>query len=248
MQREFPVIAAMPDGRGAVTIFNQCDPPVACSLVRGNHADGFNGNAFHLNGATLELRHTQLSGNGDGGRSLILASNVSELLLESSLVVGNDSGGSDLIRLVSGNFFVLRASTVTDNTSGPVLRSFTTTGDNYIDFLASIVWQPGSRVYWPDVADILVSDCLNAHDAADLPAATHDPGFIDAVAGDYRLRGDSANVDACADPFGAPAVDLFGTARPFGLDHVAGPGPADRGALELGDALFEHDFEPPIKL
>lgn len=248
MQRQLPDIAALPDGRGAVTLFNQCDPPVACSLVRGNRADGFNGNAFHVNGAALELRHTQLSGNGAGGRSLILASNVSDVVLESSLLTGNDSGGSDLIRLVSGNSFVLRASTIAGNLSGPILRSFTTTGDNYIDVLASILWQPGSRVYWPDVADILVTDCLNAHDAADLPAATHDPGFIDAAAGDFRLLGDSANVDACADPFGAPAVDLFGIARPFGLDHIAGPGPADRGALELGDLLFEHDFEPPIDL
>jgi hypothetical protein len=244
MQREFPAVLPLPEGRGAIPVAGPCDPPVACSLVRGNQADGFNGNAFHLNGATLELRHTQLSDNGAGGRSLILASNVSDVLLESSLVTGNDSGGSDLFRLIDGSEFDLRASTITDNTSGTILRSFTPGGDNYIDVVASIIWQPGTRVYWPDVADTTTTACLNAHDAADLPAALHVPGFIDAAAGDFRLRGDSANVDACVDPFGVPAVDLFGTARPFELDHLAGPGPADRGALELGDAIFEHDFEP----
>ncbi len=243
MQREFPSVLPVPENRGGIPVASLCDPPVACSRVTGNRADAFNGNAFHLNGATLELRHTQLSGNGAGGRSLILASNVAGVLLESSLVTGNDSGGSDLFRLIDGSEFDLRASTITDNTSGTILRSFTPGGDNYIDVVASIVWQPGTRVYWPDVADTTTTSCLNAHDDADLPATLHVPGFVDAAAGDYRLRGDSANVDACADPFLAPAVDLFGAARPFELDHRPGPGPADRGALELGDGIFAHDFE-----
>jgi hypothetical protein len=243
MQRAFPVPPPMPEDRGVITLSTLCDPPVACSLVRGNRADGFNGNAFFLNGATLALRHTQLSGNGAGGRSLILASNGSEVLLESTLVAGNDSGGSDLIRLIDGNAFQLLGATVTDNGTGTVLRSFTGGGDNHIDVRASIIWQPGSRVYWPDAGDISTTACLNAHEPVDLPAAIHVPGFIDAAAGDYRLRGNSANVDACDDPFAEPAVDLFGTARPFELDHVTGPGPADRGALELGDGLFEDDFE-----
>src|SRR5690606_1144034 len=91
--------------------------------------------------------------------------------------------------------------------------------------------------------DTVSSVCMNAHEAESIDAVVHEPGFVDAEAGDYRLPAGSPNIDACGDPLTGPAPDLLGRARPVDLAPDAGEGDFDRGAWELPDRIFADGFE-----
>ena len=88
---------------------------------------------------------------------------------------------------------------------------------------------------------------MNAHAGAGIDdAVTDDPAFVDPDNGDFRLRADSPNVDACADVAalgqGAIHVDIGGTVRPIALGNPVTP--FDRGAHELRDIIFADGFDP----
>ncbi|HKE46898.1 MAG TPA: hypothetical protein VKB52_02450, partial [Rhodanobacteraceae bacterium] len=82
---------------------------------------------------------------------------------------------------------------------------------------------------------------------ASVPGDLVDPGFVDAAAGNYRLRGDSGSIDQCTllvrAPDGGHDVDPDGNARPVDLAVPDVDGPYDRGAFELPDRIFADDFE-----
>lgn len=112
--------------------------------------------------------------------------------------------------------------------------------DTRLGIVDSIVWDaPAVAISGSGTVFSLDND---SHDPATLPGANVDPGFVDAANFDYHLRGDSANVDAYAVNPDTPDTDIDGNPRPYDLfaDHG---GPYDRGAYELGDAIFADGFE-----
>jgi hypothetical protein len=89
---------------------------------------------------------------------------------------------------------------------------------------------------------------MNVHAGAGIDGVTTDPGFVDAAHGDFRLRTDSPNVDACTDTAavsgtGETHVDVAGHPRP--QSPMGSPTPFDRGAHELADLIFADGFDPP---
>lgn len=227
-------------------VSTRCGLAVECNLVQANRAEEYTGGAFYVSDAALTLRHTVLEDNySANGSTLLLVGSVSRI--ENSLIRGNDggSGGSGaLVRVLEGSSLVLNSSTVADNVGGSTLiELFSDTDPNNLHLRNSIIWQPGTNVLAAAPADTVASECVNAHENASIDALVHEPGFVDASAGDHRLRAASPNIDACADPFTETVPDLIGRARPVDLGADHGDGDFDRGAYELGDLIFADGFD-----
>lgn len=226
-----------------------CEPGQPCSRIAGNQvtaAGTGGGSALELLAASASLSQTVVSGNlADGSADAVFAlTGTSILRIEHSLL--HDNLGGALLTLDGANALAsVNASTVAGNLlDGPVVRfTSNTNGTAAANLGHSILWQPGDPMVMQGGAggNTVNATCLNAHDDAAFPAALHDPGFVDAAAGDYRLHATSANVDACADLAPGGSLDLVGSPRPIALG--AGPLHFDRGALEVTDTLFEFDFE-----
>jgi len=235
------------DSRGQALLAYTCYEPIECNTVRFNRAETQTGGAFHTTSSLLALGNTAITDNysGQGSTLQLIATNSR---IENSLLARNDNGTGELVRLAAGSNLGLNASTITDNTTGDaVFRTFPAEGANNLVLLNSIIWQPGSDVLDATQVDTSQSTCVNAHEAESIGAVTHEPGFVDASAGNYRLHATSSNIDACDDPFfGASAVDILGRARPADLGNVYANGIHDRGAFELPDRIFASDMgEPP---
>jgi hypothetical protein len=215
-------------------------------VVQANRAEENTGGAFYVSEAALTLRQTVLEDNfSNNGSTLLLVGSASRI--ENSLLRGNDGGGGGsgaLVRVIDGSSLVLNSSTVAGNAGGSTLiELFSDNGANNLHLRNSIIWQPGTSVLAATPADTVASVCVNAHENASIEALVHEPGFVDAPAGDYRLLAASPNIDACADPFAGPVADLLGRERPTDLGADHGDGDFDRGAYELGDFIFADGFE-----
>ena len=246
MERNSNLVAG-PGVDGVGVIVTACDLPVECSSVSFNRTDTLTGGAFYVTGAGLSLAQTALRGNDSGNGSVLLISTGSVARVQSSLIVGNDANQNDLVRVLDGSSLAITESTIAGNATGSVLlRLFSDNGANHVSLINSIVWEPGTTVLAATPADTVSSVCVNAHETESIIAVDHAPGFVDEAAGDYRILASSANIDACADPFGVPTVDLLGRLRPADLGGVAGTGIFDRGAYELPDLIFADGFELPF--
>lgn len=235
-------ISALQAARGGLQIFYTCTPTVECNHVRANVAETFTGGAFHVSEGSLALGHVHVVGNVSANGSVILLTD-SIARIEHSLLEGNDAQGGELARLIDGSNLALVASTIAGNTTGSTLfRAFSDGGANNLFLRAGIIWQPGTTVYERTPIDTLHGACMNAHEATSIDASMHDPGFVDAAAGNYRLHVLSPNVDACVDPYAAASVDVLGVPRPVDLGDRPGEGDFDRGAYELPDRLFASDM------
>lgn len=241
LRRADPVV---PDGAGGFNDDTLCQLAVPCNQVVGNATTTLSGGAFFLNGGSLALHQVLLAGNGCGNSGLLLL-NGGVTRVDNTLIVGNDCGGDDLVRLLAGAIASFNSVTLAGNATGPVVfRHFATTQGNTLNLFNAIVWQPGTTVVAPTGLDTIQASCLNAHENASVAALTHDPGFVDALGGDFRLHASSSNIDACADPFaGTPTRDLIGVLRAVDLGPAGGGGDFDRGAYELDDRIFANGFE-----
>jgi hypothetical protein len=195
-------------------------------------------------GAGLSLDQTALRGNYSENGSVLLVTGDSVVRVQNSLIAGNDSHNNDLVRVLDGSSLAINSSTIAGNATGPVLlRLFSDNGANNLALFNSIVWQPGTTVLVGTPVDTVNSVCVNAHETESIVAVDDAPGFVDEAAGDYRLLASSANIDACADPFGVTTVDLLGRIRPADVGGDEGAGIFDRGAYELPDEIFADGFD-----
>ena len=238
MQRLLPLVA----GGGGV-VATSCGLASACNVVSGNRAQTYTGGAFYVSQGSLALRQVLLEGNYSANGSVLLL-HEGIVRIENSLLRGNDAGGGALVRVLDDSSFVLNSSTIAGNATGASLfELFSEGGANDLHFGNSIIWQPDTTVVAATPVDTVTAACLNAHEQASIDALVHDPGFVDAAAGDYRLQAGSWNIDACADPFTGPVADLLGRERPSDLGPDHGDGDFDRGAYELGDRIFADGFD-----
>ncbi len=248
MKRNSNLLAARGAGEDGVgVIVTSCDAPVECSSVSFNRTDTLTGGAFFVAGAALSLDQTVLRGNYSANGSVLLVSAGSVARVQNSLIAENDAHQNDLVRVLDGSSLAMNESTIVGNATGSVLlRLFSDNGANHLALINSIVWEPGTTVLAATPVDTVSSVCVNAHETESIVAVDHAPGFVDEAAGDYRLLASSANIDACADPFGVPTVDILGRLRPADLGGDQGTGIFDRGAYELPDLIFADGFEVPF--
>ena len=229
---------------GVGVIVTSCDAPVECSSVSFNRTDELTGGAFYVSNAALALDQTVLRGNFAANGSVLLILGDSVARVQNSLIEGNDSNHNDLVRVLDGSSLALNSSTIVGNATGStLLHLFSDGGANNLALFNGIIWQPGTVVLEATPIDSVNSVCMNAHETGSIIAVDHDPGFVDAAAGDYRLLASSANIDACADPFSVTTVDLLGRLRPADLGEDNGDGDFDRGAYELPDLIFADGFD-----
>jgi len=119
----------------------------------------------------------------------------------------------------------------------------------------SIVWQPGRTIF--DAAGLggtLAATHVITHDTTGFPAnytiRSLDPRFVNAAAGDFRLRADSPALDS-APSGGSVYASLDGTAREVDLSQVPNyfGGVVDLGGYELAtypDTIFANGFEAEL--
>jgi hypothetical protein len=245
MRREGPLVQA-DDTDGGIIVATRCAQTIECSDVSFNRAEAFTGSAFYVQHSTLALQQTVVSDNFAHNGSVFLLFDHSIARVENSLVRGNDGNGGDLIRVLDGSVFTLNSSTLAGNTTGPwLINLFSDNGANTLTLRNSILWQPSTLVLSATAVDTVTSDCVNAHEHVSIDALDHDPGFMNAAGGDYRLLPSSPNIDACADPFALPTDDILGLVRPTDLAPDQGGGAFDRGAYELPDLIFADGFDLP---
>ncbi len=233
--------------KGGFVLSTGCSRPVECSTVSGNRAEANTGGAFYVAGASLTLLQTLVSANYSEGGSVLLVHDGSVVRIENSLIAANDANGFNLVRVIDGSSLAINSSTIAGNATGATLvRLFSDGGANNLFLGNSIVWQPDTTVLQDTLIDTVTSTCMNAHENLSIIAQTHDPGFVDAADGDYRLHAGSANIDACTDPFALQTVDILGRWRPTDLGPDHGSGDFDRGAYELPDRIFADGFDAAL--
>ncbi|HEY6940228.1 hypothetical protein [Dokdonella sp.] len=230
-----------------------CARDAVCSRIVDNTVDDVPtaaASALQVIDAVAVIAQTDVAGNASHtGQSLVRLDGHSGVRVVDSLVHDNDAGAGRLIVLYgSDNLFTLGASTVVGNaTLSPLVDVRESGGAAALHFDRSVVWQPGVLVQDTNAGETVSSTCMNVHAGAGIDGVTTDPGFVDAATGDFRLRADSTNVDACADTAaaagtGASHVDVAGHPRP--QSATGSPTPFDRGAHELVDLVFADGFDP----
>ncbi len=230
---------------GGPSLAFACLETVECNTLRGNRTEGTTSSAVHSLSGVLQLANTAITDNDAGvnnASTFTLSDTVTRI--ENSLLAGNVANG-ELFRILAGTNLAINASTIAGNTiDDDIIKTFSGVAANNVVLFNSIIWQPGNTVLADTDIDTSQSTCVNAHEDTSIGAVIHDPGFVDAAGGNYRLHASSSNIDACDDSFfGATVVDILGQSRPADLGDANGI--HDRGAYELPDRIFTSDMGKP---
>ena len=227
----------------------------ACRSVSSNRA-GSSGGAFWLdNNAALVLKGTRVTHNVARLGAAIHAEHSSAsaprstIDFENALFVRNTATIGQLFGLANTSFNLL-ATTIADNATGA--STINDLGGNTLAIRLSIVTAAvGTSVLTAPFGTTLSTRCVISNENASLSAnggnaTVTAPGFVDAAAGNYRLRADGNAVDACANiDLDLPYFDVSGNARPIDLPIVNLGGSWDIGAYEtqIFDQLFADGFD-----
>ena len=213
-----------------------------CSLFSANSAGGNGTLALVNGGASLSLQQTRIRDQNGGGAMLALAQAGTLGELGNVTVTGNSS--TSLFSVGNGSRLVARYATIVDNQfAGPAITLFDP-GAPAVTLQKSIFLVDGGQSHIENDPAVHVFSCLNTGAGGALGGDVHDPGFVDAAAGDYHLQPGSANIDRCAADVDDPAYDFDFTARLHDVPElIDDSGPFDRGAFEFKPALLSNGFE-----
>jgi hypothetical protein len=224
-------------------------PEFPCSALLSSRA-GIEGSvAIARANARLEIHESVIADDGTGPAVPAIVAVGSDTLLLANNILMHGMSGEGVV-LGDGAMGVVQFATFTDNAFSSDLRLGAGTTTLYVQY--SIFWDAPASVLVGGASGVNVSDyCNNVHENGSLPGVTDDPRFVDAAAQNYRLRGDSPDVDACAylktsqgiDGTFLLILDVDGGFRPIDLYPSNGDGPYDRGAHELQDPVFANGFE-----
>lgn len=209
------------------------------------------GGALRLRGSTFYLNRVRAEGNtADHGTFAHLSEDGGSLFAASSVFTANSSAAHPSIDwfLVSvGDFvrFEAYASTFVDNDvrAGMIwLDRFGGTRliGNVLQTTASEPFVIGSNGFQPGHCNVADRDIA----LVEPPLITDDFRFVDAAAGNFRLRRDSPARDVCSV---VPNADTDFDWRPRGIALAPGAAPFDAGAFETldGERLFADGFWRP---
>jgi hypothetical protein len=221
----------------------------ACSSISGNAVrDGSgiiagNSAAAFVAGSgspVLDLTQTRIAGNVSAG-AILRSSSAARVELASVLITGNTSNTALIENLATAELrmdFVTLAgnthvgATVTNNSSAAL----------GVDIWRSILMPAAGAalVVGTGSTSFLCNNIAGGAHGGD----SHAAGFVDAEAGNFRLRHNSQNLDRCAVDGTEPATDLGGRPRVVDDPNAANAGGiVDRGAYEGPEAVFSDSFE-----
>jgi len=222
-------------------------PQFPCSALISNRA-GIEGTvAFARADGRVDIRETVVT-QGDvpsAGPVCVVNGSGSFLLLNNVLMYGMSGEG---VRLDDGGNAQVLLSTFAGNDFSADFHLGSNVPSLFVG--SSIIWDAPAALVAAEGAASLNGACNHVHDP-NFPGETGDPGFVDPASDNYRLRASSLNVDACelegsslgVDGLFPLIIDVAGTFRPVDLAPMNGPGPYDRGAFELTDAIFADGFD-----
>jgi hypothetical protein len=224
-------------------------PEFPCSALLSSRG-GIEGSvAIARANARLEIHESVIADDGTGPAVPAIVAVGSDTLLLANNILMHGMAGEGIV-LGDGARGVVQFATFTDNAFSSDLRLGAGTTTLYVQY--SVFWDAPATVLVGGASGVNVSDyCNNVHENDSLPGVTDDPRFVDAAAQNYRLRGDSPDVDASAylkssqgiDGTFLLILDVDGGFRPIDLYPANGDGSYDRGAHELQDPVFANGFE-----
>jgi hypothetical protein len=229
---------------------NACAPGVdTCSSLSGNAVRNEAGvlageAAAALVGGTgapqLVLSQTRIAGNASGG-DILRAGDSARLELTSALIAGN-SAGSSIMRISQSAELRMDFVTIAGNAHPAALMNHSSSAALGVQIRRSILMPAAGAVLVVGTGStsFLCNNIAGGAHGGD----SHAAGFVDAEAGNFRLRHNSQNLDRCAVDGTEPATDLGG--RPRVVDDPNAPnagGIVDRGAYEGSESTFSDSFE-----
>jgi predicted outer membrane repeat protein len=234
----------------------QCPRGDRCSEISGNTAGNSGGAAIAMFGGLLTIRGSYIERNSAAtGSAITVQSGNAQADVHNSVIAENEGGSSVfMVRqpTAGGPDFrarlILSQSTITRNLDATRVIEVNDPGTVRVSH--SIVQEIAAMpVFQRPAAYIPETDCSMLHEIVSAGSvdphtfAFSLPGFVDAAAGNYRLRPNSEATDRCPTNAGNDAFDFEGDPRPFDGPMPNFPGTYDMGFDEYNDRIFVHGFE-----
>jgi predicted outer membrane repeat protein len=231
----------------------RCPHGEICARVSGNSAA--HGGALAVSGgALIELEGVDVFDNSALAASVATMSNApaepwSRMYIRNSFLHRN-TGSTHLIEITSSHAELqLLQATVSGDASVAAIAAL---GQGSSLLLGrTIVTAPATTaVVVAESSASIEVDCSLLHESVSLGAALDlqsvifdDPGFVDAAAGDFRLRSDAESTDRCDFDARYPSWDFQLEPRPQRAALPKAFGPYDIGADEWSATLFRDGLE-----
>lgn len=227
-----------------------------CSEISSNTAGNSGGGAIAMVGGKLVVRGSYLERNSaQRGSAITVQSGNARVEVHNSVVAENQDGESVfLVRQPTAGgpdfraHLLLSQSTVTRNLNATRVIEINDPGTVRVSH--SIIQETAAMpVFDRPAAYLPETDCSMLHEIASAGSvdphtfAFSMPGFVDAAAGDYRLRPTSEATDRCPANAGNAPFDFEGDPRPLDGPLPNFPGPYDIGFDEYSDRIFADGFE-----
>lgn len=225
-----------------------------CSLLSGNSAN-FGGGALANFGASLVIRRTFIEGNtaAIAGSAVSAQGSSGFIGIRNSVVAGNAGPSVVQVRNPTSEGaarVVIDQSTIVANLDATELIRVNQLGTVRVShsIVNDIATRPVFALpagYVPETECSMFHEIASAGSVDPLSRAFAVPGFADAAAGNYRLRGTAEATDLCPAGASSDPIDFEGDTRPIDGPLANLGGPYDVGFDEYSERIFRDGFETP---